>query len=533
MASKVAALVRNFLQTEADALYLLAGERIFITRGTARTVAGREVVSEESFRAVVDELVPGVAAEALARKRSRLPYVAGVGLPAVEIHFATIGGVPAMMVVRPGRGPGVEAPKATAPSDGVPEVPDTPAPVVDSSAVPPASPVTPPASPPAVTAAPPATPAEAAAPRRAKGGALERLLAVAREKGASDVFLSPGERPLYRLNGTLAPAGGDLDCGEAAESFVAARAPAPAARALSGSGSARFVTEVDGAGRCLVRVARERRGTGLAVRLLPGEAHRLETLGLPDAVSRLAGPAPGLLLVAGPPGSGRTTVLAALAAHAAQGRGERVVTVEDPVEILVPPGRGSVSQRCAGPDVPSIRAGLRAAVAEDADVILAGAVPDAATAALIVGLAASGRLVLAPAPAPSLMLALQWLDAMLPEGRRLELRALLAQTFRGGLALALCRGRKGGRVAAAESLHPGSLVSELILSGGLAAFTDHLRDSSGYVTLNESLVAAVAAGLVEPREALLRSLDRPALLARLREAGAALPPELAGGPHGG
>jgi hypothetical protein len=88
-------------------------------------------------------------------------------------------------------------------------------------------------------------------------------------------------------------------------------------------------------------------------------------------------------------------------------------------------------------------------------------------------------------------------------------------------------------VAAAETLHPGSLVSELILSGGLAALPDHLRDASGYVPLNTSLSGLVAAGQVEPREALLRSLDRLALLARLREQGASLPPELHGALQGG
>ncbi len=519
MASKVAALVRNFLQTDGDALYLVAGEKIFITRGTARTVAGREVVSEASFHAVVDELVPGVPAETLARKRSRLPYVAGPGLPPVEIHFAVLGGAPAMMIIRPGRGAGGDAPRTPTPAPRPVDVPE--------------------ASSPAPEPGPPAAPAEERAelpaagppPGRPGAGILLPLLALARERGASDVLVPPGERPLLRLHGSLVPAGCAAPEAGEVETFVSGRAPARAAAAVAEREGARFVLDVEGAGRCLFRAARDRNGTALAVRLLAEEAPGLETLGLPESVSRLAGPAPGLLLVAGPPGSGRTTVLAALAAQAAQGRGERVVTVEDPVELLIPPGRGAVSQRESGTDVPSVAAGLTFASADDADVVLAGAIPDAASAGLLVELGASGRLVLAAVPAPSLMLALQWLDARLPEGRRLELRVLLAATFRGGLALALCRGRKLERVAAAETLHPGGLVSELILSGGLAALPDHLRDSSGYVSMNASLARLVRSGLVEPREALLRSPDRPALLSLLREEGTPLPPDLLGGPH--
>ena len=505
MASKVAALVRNFLQTEGDALYLVAGEKIFITRGTARNVAGREVVSEASFRAVVDELVPGVPPETLAQKRSRLPYVAGTGLPPVEIHFALLGGAPAMMIVRPGHGPGGEAPRTPVPESRPAEALAAAAGEADM--------------PPAASPAP---------PPGAGPFAVGTLLALARGRGASDVFLSPEAGPLFRVPGNLVAAGSAPPQGVDVETFLAARAPARAARSLAGTGSARFVLETGEAGRCLFRAARSRSGTSLAVRLLAPEPPRLEALGLPDAVSKLAGIGPGLVLVAGPPGSGRTTTLAALATRAAQGRGERVVTVEDPVEVPVNAGNGSVSAREVGLDVPSMRAGLRAALTEDADVVLAGEISDAASAALLVEIAASGRLVLAPVPAPSLALALQWLDARLPEGRRTELRALLAATFRGGVALALCRGRRGGRLPAVELLYPGSLVSGLILGGGLAALADELRDAPGYVSLNESLAALVGAGLVDAREALVRSLDRPALLARLREGGAALPPELAG-----
>lgn len=527
MASKVAALVRNFLQTDGDALYLVAGEKIFVMKGTARTVAGREVVSEASFRAVVDELVPGVPAETLAEKRNRLPYVAGPGLPAVEIHFATLGGAPAMMILRPGRGGAGEAPRTPAPAPA--PLREAPPPIAKA---PPREAPGRPAVAPAVPAVPP-QPAPAG-PRvaRAVPGPLEALLSYAREMGASDLLVSPAAPPRLRRNGTFSAEGAAAPAPSEVEAFVATFPPRVAA-SLAGRGSARLVLETEGAGRCLVRVARERGGTALAVRFLPPEAHGLEALALPESVIRLAAPGPGLLLVAGPPGSGRTTTLAALAARAAQERGERLVTVEDPVEIPIASGRGSVSRREVGSDVPSIRAGLAAAATDDADVVLAGEVPDSASAALLVELAASGRLVLAPAPAPSLALALQWLDARLPDGRRLELRALLAGAFRGGVALALCRGRTGGRVAAAETLHPGSLVSGLVLSGGVAALPVELRDSSGRVPLEASLARLVAAGLVDAREALLRALDRPALVARLRDSGVPLPADLAGGGGGG
>lgn len=505
MASKVSALVRNFLQTDADALYLVAGERIFITRGTAKAVAGREVVSRELFQAVVEELVPGVLPETLVERRSRLPYVAGAGLPPVEIRFALVDGSPAMMIVRPVREDGGGAPRTPTPAPRPSEVPEAPASVVEPVEAP-------------VAVLPRLAPGvPAGAPERMS---VEGLLALARGRGASDVFLSPAERPVFRVGGGLVTAGPAAPGEAELDAFLASTAPERARSRLSSAGFARWVFVAEGAGRCLVRAARTRNGTSSTVRLLPPQAVPLEALGLPGSVSSLAGPGPGLLLVAGPPGSGRTTTLAALAARAAEGRGERVLTVEEPVEIPIPAGGGSVSPREAGRDMPSIRAGLQAAASEDAGVVLVGELPDAASAALAVELAASGRLVLAPAPAPSLALALQWLDARLPDGRRPGLRALLAASFRGGLALALCRGRGGRLVPAAETLHPGGLVSELILEARLATLPGFLHDSPGYLPLDRSLEALVVAGLVEPEEAVRRALDAPALLARLRGSGA-------------
>ena len=526
MAGKVAALVRNFLQTDGDALYLVPGEKIFIMRGTSRTVVGREVVSEGSFHAVVEELVPGVPAETLARKRNRIPYVAGAGLPPVEIQFAALGESPAMMILRQGRGhPESVRPSTPAPTR-VPAAGAPPSPA-DAASAPPAAPPSIVEAPPSIDETrprPPATPPPAKA--EPSSGGLETLLAYARGQGASDLILPAGGRPLLRLEGEVGPAGTAPPSASELAAFLSAHAPERAARRLARAGSAAFTAEVEGVGRCLVRAAREREGTSVDVRLLPAEARRLDALGLPHVASRLAAPGAGLVLVAGPPGSGRTTALAALAAHAAETWGARVVTLEEPVELRVPHGRGAVSQREVGADVPSLRAGLASVASGDADVVLVGTVPDAETAASLVELAASGRLVLVPAAAPSLVLALQTLDLRLAGSRQVELRALLSATFRGGLALALCRARKGGRLVAVESLCPGSLVSELILSGGLATLPDQLREAQGWTPLEASLARLAAGGHVEPREALLRAVDRPGLLARFREAGVPLPEHL-------
>src|SRR5256885_13382337 len=100
MISKIEALVRNFLRADADALYLVPGEKIFLMRGSSRAVVGRENLSEESFRGVAGELVPGGPVETLAQMRHKGIYRVDDTLEPVEIQFGRSGTSAAIMITR-------------------------------------------------------------------------------------------------------------------------------------------------------------------------------------------------------------------------------------------------------------------------------------------------------------------------------------------------------------------------------------------------------------------------------------------------
>ncbi|MBL8114073.1 MAG: hypothetical protein JNK60_14430, partial [Acidobacteria bacterium] len=129
MASKIEALVRNFLRTDGDALYLVPGEKIFMLKGTSRQVVGREPLSEDSFRAVAGELAPGKALEALVEQKFRTQLKCDAQTPAVDILFGKSGQGPALMIR-----------KAPEPEPDEAAYYATPAPIVDPSEQPPAPP---------------------------------------------------------------------------------------------------------------------------------------------------------------------------------------------------------------------------------------------------------------------------------------------------------------------------------------------------------------------------------------------------------
>lgn len=119
---------------------------------------------------------------------------------------------------------------------------------------------------------------------------------------------------------------------------------------------------------------------------------RLGDLGLtPDdeaAVRRLLAQKQGLVLIAGPTGHGKSTTLIAAVGEldAVQ---QHLVTLEDPVEVLVP----HVTQIPVGGTV-TFAEGLRAVLRLDPDIIVVGELRDPETLAIAVQAALSGHLVL-------------------------------------------------------------------------------------------------------------------------------------------
>jgi len=136
-------------------------------------------------------------------------------------------------------------------------------------------------------------------------------------------------------------------------------------------------------------------GESVVLRLLDrgGAPVGLDELGLAPAAletfRRLAGRNHGILLATGPTGSGKTTTLyAALALR--QPDGEKMITVEDPVEYQLPGVTQVPVNLKAGV---SFAAALRSILRQDPDVLMVGEMRDAETAGIAIQAAMTGHLV--------------------------------------------------------------------------------------------------------------------------------------------
>jgi twitching motility protein PilT len=210
-----------------------------------------------------------------------------------------------------------------------------------------------------------------------------------------------------------------------------------------------------------VHIAQHRGGMTISLHLVPPEAPALDSLGLPAGARDLVTPGEGLVLVAAGPGNGKTTTLAALIDDLTTRHPVRVLTIEDPVEIVLKDRRSVVTQREVGLDVPTIAAGLRAAARQDVDVLLVSEIGDRESGELALTAAETGRLVLAGVTAASAANAVARLVGLWETDARTAVRSRLAGVLRGVLyqRLVVVAGKGGkGRKAEAE-LVPGGVVA--------------------------------------------------------------------------
>jgi twitching motility protein PilT len=334
---------------------------------------------------------------------------------------------------------------------------------------------------------------------------LDQLLRVAVEQGASDVHLKVGSRPRLRVDGRLRE--GPFDTVEPTDTDRLATAVIPRSRAESFAAEHEcdFMYGIAGLGRFRVSAFRQRGYVGLVLRrVLPG-IPSFEALGLPQTVADLAREQPGLVLVTGLAGAGKTATIAAMVDHVNQHREGHIITIEDPVEVLHADKRSIVDQREVGTDTPTAVSGLEHALRQDPDVLVLGQLADDAAAGAILQAAEIGHLVIAAMSTVTAVDSIDRFVELFPPHRQRQARATLAATLRGVVSQRLLPRAGGrGRVPAVEILVANSRVRERIVEQRLDELEDEMTvgELYGMQTFDQSLVQLYRNGLVERTDAV-------------------------------
>ncbi len=326
------------------------------------------------------------------------------------------------------------------------------------------------------------------------------LIAIAKLKNASDVHLSVFSPPLIRVNGSLEPVSSFAPLTEqdirAALGQIATRDEIDEFyRELELDFG---YTLVDGT-RLRCSVARQRGVMSLAVRILPPRIPTIDELELPQIAKKLIMMPRGLVVVAGPTGSGKTTTQAAMIQHLNNTRTRHIVSIEDPIEYSHPNIRSAITQRELGGDTFSFAQALKHVLRHDPDVIVVGEMRDAETAAAVLSLAETGHLVLTTSHAPYAPRVVERIIDLFPSHERHLAQMRVASLLTAVLCQTLLpRANGSGRIAAVEIMLVNSAVSNLIHEGKFNQLTNAIRSyrQAGMISMDEALVNLYLRGAI-------------------------------------
>ncbi len=354
-------------------------------------------------------------------------------------------------------------------------------------------------------------------------GRMENLFHGMSTAGASDLHLSVGMPPMIRKDGKMQK----MECDEAVMSDEIMKAllhsimPERNKEEFATRRDSDFAYEIPGLARFRCNIFMDRKGMGGVFRIIPAKMTTAEQLGLSKAIMGLCDLSKGLVVVTGPTGSGKSTTLCAMVDHINTVREDHIITIEDPVEFVHENINCLVNQREVHNHTMSFKDALRAALREDPDIILVGEMRDLETISIAIETAETGHLVFGTLHTTTAVSTVDRIIDQFPADRQQQVRVMLSESLKGVVAQTLLPKKGGGRVAALEVLIVTPAISNLIREGKTFQIASAMQTGRnlGMVMLNDALFDLVQKGLVEPRDAYLKAVEKVGFEAMLTKGG--------------
>jgi twitching motility protein PilT len=339
---------------------------------------------------------------------------------------------------------------------------------------------------------------------------LKQLLEDMIQRKASDLHITAGVPPEYRIDGAITPSEYEILTPELTANLAYSVMSDEQRKKFENTRELDFSFGIKGLSRFRANVYLQRGVVSMAIRQIPYEIMAFESLGLPASVREFTNRTKGLVLVTGPTGSGKSTTLAAMLDRINATRPAHIMTIEDPIEYIHHHKRCIVNQREVNADTDSFVSALKYVLRQDPDVILIGEMRDRETFAAALTIAETGHLVFATLHTNSTFEAVNRIVDSFPSDQQKQIYTQLAFVMEGVITQQLVpRARGGGRAMVAEVLVCTPAVKATIREGKTHQIYSLMQAGQkfGMQTMNQGLLMAVQDKQISVEEALNRSSD--------------------------
>lgn len=309
---------------------------------------------------------------------------------------------------------------------------------------------------------------------------IKKLLEQSLDRGASDLHIGVGQKPMLRIDGDMIAISNDELDAKILQAYLSEVSSAEQRKEFDEKLELDFSYELKDIARFRVNVFKQRHGMSMVFRTIPMKVWDLGQLGAPAIFRELLTRSHGLVLVTGPTGSGKSTTLAAMINEINQHEQKHILTVEDPIEFVHESAQSMVQQREVHRDTHEFKNALRAALREDPDIILVGEMRDLETIRLALTAAETGHLVFATLHTSSAPKTIDRIIDVFPAGEKDMVRTMLSESLEAVIAQKLYKKNGGGRVAAYEILTGTPAVRNLIREGKVSQMVSAMQTGAQY-----------------------------------------------------
>ena len=297
------------------------------------------------------------------------------------------------------------------------------------------------------------------------------------DKDASDIYLTVGLPPMFRIEGIIDPHGETQLTQTDTENIAYGIMNEKQKQKFDDDLEMNLALSYPKLGRFRVNIFRQRGSVGLVIRQIKLIIKTIDEMGLPNILKDIVMTKRGLVLVVGATGSGKSTSLAAMIDYRNTHERGHIISIEDPVEFVHQHKMSVITQREVGFDTHSFFNALKNTLRQAPDVIIIGEIRDTETMEDAITFAETGHLALGTLHANNANQALERIMNFFPIERHLQIYMQLSLNLKAIISQRLIPTIEGKRVAVIEILLDSARVKDLILKGEIGILKDTMAAS--------------------------------------------------------